>query len=95
MTIAVAVLRLLDMNQRRPVISWLLPIVGLFFVGSELQRLLDARAAAEACLERAQTELILCDAGPDTLFFVIAVGFGAVFVVRLAYLALRYYRSAR
>ena len=30
------------MNQRQ-VVSWLLPIVGLVFVGSELQRLLDER----------------------------------------------------
>jgi tellurite resistance protein TehA-like permease len=80
------------MNQRRTV-SWLLPIVGLLFVASELQRLFEARAAAEACLERARTELILCVAGPDALFFVVAVAFGLVFVARLAYLALQYYRS--
>ena len=82
------------MNQRRT-ISMLLPIVGLLFVGSELQRLFEARSAAEACLARAQTEQILCDAGPDVVFFVVAAAFGLVFVARLGYLALQYMRSVR
>ena len=65
------------MNQRQ-VVSWLLPIVGLVFVGSELQRLLDERAAGRPA---------------DTLFFAVAVVFGAVFAARLGYLALAYLRS--
>jgi hypothetical protein len=35
------------MGQRRA-ISWLLPIVGLWFVASELQRLLAAGSGADA-----------------------------------------------
>jgi hypothetical protein len=81
------------MNQRRTV-SWLLPIVGLAFVASELQRLFDARAATEACLAAAQ-DGITCAAAPDALFFVVAGAFGLAFVVRLAYLALEYFRSVR
>jgi tellurite resistance protein TehA-like permease len=81
------------MNQRRTV-SWLLPIVGLAFVATELQRLFDARAAAEACVAAAQ-DGITCEAAPDALFFVVAGAFGLVFLVRLAVLALEYYRSAR
>jgi hypothetical protein len=64
-------------NQRQ-VVSWLLPIVGLAFVGSEVQRLLDERAAGTP---------------PDLLFFVVAVAFGVVFAARLGYLAIAYFRS--
>jgi tellurite resistance protein TehA-like permease len=64
-------------NQRQ-VVSWLLPIVGLAFVGSELQRLLDERAAGSS---------------PDPLFLVVALAFGAVFAARLGYLAIVYFRS--
>jgi hypothetical protein len=78
-------------NQRQ-VVSWLLPIVGLAFVGSELQRLLDERAASEACLAQAQSDLP-CAASPDILFFVVAVAFGVVFAARLGYLAIAYFRS--
>jgi len=81
------------MNQRRTV-SWLLPIVGLAFVGSELQRLFEARAAAEACVAAAQAG-ITCAAAPDALFFVVAGAFGLVFVGRLVYLAMGYFRSVR
>lgn len=65
------------MNQRQ-VVSWLLPIVGLAFVGSELERLLGERAAGRP---------------PDTLFFVLALAFGLVFAARLGYLAIAYLRS--
>ena len=81
------------MNQRRTV-SWLLPIVGLAFVVSELQRLFEERRAAEACLAQAQ-DGIACATAPGILFFVVAVGFGVVFAARLVYLAIEYFRSVR
>jgi len=81
------------MNQRRTV-SWLLPIVGLAFVGSELQRLLEERGVAEACLAQAQ-DTGSCTAAPGALFFLLAVGFGLVFAARLVYLAVEYFRSTR
>lgn len=81
--------------DRRRTLSFLLPLVGLAITVPELLRLIDARRAAEACLERAQTEQISCDAAPDLLFLVVAGVFGLLFAVRLAFLAYEYVRSSR
>jgi hypothetical protein len=83
----------LDMDRRR-MVSFLLPLVGLAITVPELLRLIDARRAAEACLERAQTEQITCEASPDLMFLVVAGIFGLVFVARLAFLAYEYMRSS-
>jgi tellurite resistance protein TehA-like permease len=80
------------MNQRRTV-SFLLPIVGLVVTASELQRLLEARRVAEACLAQAPSDPGSCAVAPDMLFFVIAGLFGVIFVARLVYLAVEYFRS--
>lgn len=81
--------------DRRNTVSFLLPLMGLVITVPELLRLIDARRAAEACLERAQTEQISCDAPPDLLFLVAAAVFGLVFVARLAFLAYEYFRTTR
>jgi hypothetical protein len=81
--------------DRRRTLSFVIPLAGLAITVSELLRLIDARRAAEACLERAQTEQISCDAPPDLLFVVVAVVFGLLFAARLAFLAYQYVRSAR
>lgn len=81
--------------NRRYTFSFLLPLVGLGITVPELFRLIEARRAAEACLERAQTELIDCAAAPDLFFVVLAVVFALLFVARLAFLAYEYFRSTR
>jgi hypothetical protein len=80
--------------ERRRTFSWLLPIVGLAFTLPEIQRLLDARSTAEACLAQAQ-DPASCAAAPDVLFLVVAVLFGVVFAGRLVQLVVEYLRSAR
>ena len=84
----------LNMDRRRT-LSFLLPVVGLGITVPELLRLIDARRAAEACLQRAQTEQVSCDAAPDLVFLVVAAVFGLLFVARLAFLAYEYIRSSR
>lgn len=81
--------------DRRRTFSFLLPLMGLVITVPELLRLIDARRAAEACLERARTEQISCDTPPDLLFVVVAAVFGLVFVARLAFLAYEYFRTTR
>lgn len=81
--------------DRRRTLSFVLPLAGLAITASELFRLIDARRAVEACLERAQTEQISCDPPPDLLFVVVAVAFGLLFAARLAYLVYKYVRSGR
>ena len=80
------------MSQRRT-FSWLLPIFGLVITVPEIQRLLEARAAAEACLTQTQdhTPCVM----PDLLFLAVAVGFAVVFAGRLVQLAIEYVRSGR
>lgn len=81
--------------DRRNALSFLLPLVGLTFTVPELLRLIGARGAAEACVERARTEQIPCDAPPDLLFVVVTAVFGLVFVARLAFLTYEYIRTTR
>lgn len=81
--------------DRRRTLSFLLPLVGLAITVPELLRLIEARRAAEECLERAKTELISCVGAPDLLFVVVAGVFGLLFAARLAFLAFEYFRSAR
>lgn len=75
--------------------SLLLPVVGLAITGPELLRLLDARSTAEACLERARTETVVCEPAPDLILLVIAVAFSLVFAARLVFLVYQYFRSGR
>lgn len=79
--------------DRRRTLSFLLPLVGLAITVPELLRLIEARRAAEECLERAKTELILCVGAPDLLFVVVAGVFGLLFAARLAFLTFEYFRS--
>ncbi len=85
--------RLLGMNQRRA-FSWLLPIFGLAITVPEIQRLLEARGAVDACLAQTQDHAP-CAAAPDMLFLLIAVAFSLVFAGRLVQLAIEYVRSVR
>ena len=81
--------------NRRYTFSFLLPLVGLGITVPELFRLIEAQGAAEACLERAQTEQIDCAAAPDLFFVVVALVFALLFAARLAFLAYESYRSVR
>jgi hypothetical protein len=81
--------------DRRRTFSFVLPLVGLAITVPELLRLIDARRAAEACLERAQTEQVSCAAAPELMFLVVAGVFGLLFAARLAFLAYEYMRSSR
>ena len=96
LTFGPVVLRLSGVDQRRRrTFSFLLPVFGLVITVPELVRLIDARRMADACLERAQTETISCEAGPDVLFLVVAGAFGLFFLARLGFLAYEYLRSQR
>jgi len=76
-------------------LSFVLPLAGLLITVPEVVRLIDARRAAEACLERAKTEQISCEPAPDLLFLVVAGVFGLVFAARLLVVSLGYWRAAR
>ena len=81
-------------QRRRRTFSFLLPIVGLVITVPELLRLFEARRVADACVAQGGDQSA-CPAGPDLLFFVIAVAFGLFFLARLAILTYEYLRSER
>jgi hypothetical protein len=76
-------------------LSFVLPLVGLLITVPEVVRLIEARRAAEACLQRAQTEQVSCEPAPDLLFLVVAGVFGLVFAARLVFVAVTYWRASQ